>query len=156
MGSPGRRYWAAESRMESRSATSSSLRMNESLPYVTVAVHLVPSRSTPGQAVGPQEGRRADQPAPGRSARPVSARPVGAADAGVHGLPQVVAEDRVGLGDPGQGPADGLADGDPSALALIGERTDTAPEPCRASQLSDQPVSLGAGFLVLPLVPRLP
>src|SRR5580692_7608499 len=126
MGSPGRRYWAAESRMESRSATSSSLRMNESLPYVTVAVHLVPSRSTPGQAVGPQDGRRADQPAPGRSARPV-----GAADAGVHGLPQVVAEDRVGLSDPGQGPADGLADGDPSALALIGERPDAAPEPGR-------------------------
>jgi S-adenosyl methyltransferase len=64
----------------------------------------------------------------------------------VHGLPQVVAEDRVCLGDPGQGPADGLADGDASALVLIGERTDTAPEPCRASQLSDQPVSLGASF----------
>jgi hypothetical protein len=70
----------------------------------------------------------------------------------MHGLPQVVAEDRVCLGDPGQGPPDGLADGDASALALIGERPDAAPEPCRARQLSDQPVSLGAGFGV----PRLP
>jgi hypothetical protein len=66
----------------------------------------------------------------------------------VHGLPQVVTEDRVGLDDPGQGPADSLADGDASALALIGEGANAAAEPRGAGQLGDQPVSLGPGFLV--------
>ena len=88
-----------------------------SLAFMRAAVHPVPLRSTPG--------RRAAR-------RPRSAGPVGAAYAGVHGLAQVLADDAVGFGDPGQRPADGLAHRDPGALGLVGEGPGPAAEPGRA------------------------
>jgi hypothetical protein len=48
----------------------------------------------------------------------------------VHRLTQMAAERLVGLGDPGQGPADGLAHGDPGAFALIREGPDAPAEAC--------------------------
>jgi hypothetical protein len=72
----------------------------------------------------------------------------------VHGLPQALAEDRVGLADPGQGAADGLADGHAGTLPLIGKGADPAAEPRRAAQLGDEPVSLGPQGLFVSRLPR--
>jgi hypothetical protein len=66
----------------------------------------------------------------------------------VHGLAQVVTEDRVRRGDPGQRPADGLAHGHTGTLTLVGEGPDAPAEPRRARQLADQPVPLGTRFRV--------
>src|SRR5205823_9745720 len=126
IGSPGRRYWAADSRMESRRAT--SITSEVSLAFMRAAVHHVPQRSTVGR-----QARK----------RPRSAGPVGAAHAGVHGLAQMLADDGVGFGDPGQRPADGLAHRDPGALRVVGEGPGPAAEPGRAGELGDQPVAFG-------------
>src|SRR2546421_3274898 len=126
IGSPGRRYWAADSRMESRRATRITSKV--SLAFMRAAVHPVPLRSTPGCRA---------------ARRPRSAGPVGAAHAGVHGLAQGLADDAVGFGDPGQRPPDGLAHRDPGALGLVGEGPGPAAEPGRAGELGDQPVAFG-------------
>src|SRR6478736_150034 len=129
IGSPGRRYGAADSRMESRRAT--GITSEVSLAFMRAAVHHVPQGST--------VGRRARK-------RPGSAGPVGAAHAGVHGLAQVLADDGVGFGDPGQRPPDGLAHRDPGALGLVGEGPGPAAETGRAGELGDQPVAFGPGL----------
>ena len=112
----------------------------------------MPSRSTPagpgrsaagpGRSAGawPVSRGLAGQPGPGRSAGPV-----GAADAGVHGLAQMAAQRFVRLGDPDQGPADGLAHRDPGAFTLIGEGPDAPAESGCAGELGDEPVSFGPG-----------
>src|SRR5258706_8892878 len=122
IGSPGRRYGAADSRMESRRATSITSRM-------VVSFHAC---GGPSRAAAFHAG--------------ASAGPVGAAHAGVHGLAQVLAYDGVGFGDPGQRPADGLAHRDPGALGLVGEGPGPAAEPGRAGELGDQPVAFGPGL----------
>src|SRR2546430_17434538 len=116
IGSPGRRYWAADSRMKSRRATSITSRM-------VVSFHACggPSRAAPFHS-----GRRGLR----------SAGPVGAAYAGVHGLAQVLADDGVGFGDPGERPADGLTHRDPGALGLVGGWPSPAAEPGRAGELA--------------------
>jgi hypothetical protein len=50
-----------------------------------------------------------------------SARPVGAAHAGVHRLPQVIADEGVSLIDAGQRPADGLPYRHSGPLPLVGK-----------------------------------
>jgi len=68
----------------------------------------------------------------------------------------VPTEDRVRLGDPGQRPADGLADGDAGPLTLIGEGPDPAAEPRRSGQLGDEPVSFGPRRTPVLFVSRFP
>src|SRR5882762_5930898 len=63
----------------------------------------------------------------------------------MHGPPQVLADDRVRLGDADQRTADRLAHRYAGALALVGERPGAPAEPGGAGQLGDQPVPLGAG-----------
>ena len=64
----------------------------------------------------------------------------------MHGLAQVLADDAVGFGDPGERPADGLAHRNPGALGLVGEGPGPAAEPGRAGELGDQPVAFGPGL----------
>jgi hypothetical protein len=63
------------------------------------------------------------------SKRLASAGPVGAAPAGMHRLAQVLADERICLGDPGERPANGLTDRYPGAFALAGEGTGPPAQP---------------------------
>src|SRR4051794_29086582 len=56
---------------------------------------------------------------------------------------QMRADLRVGVVDPGQRPADRLADGDPGAFVLAGEAPDPAAQPGSARELGDQPTLFG-------------
>jgi len=58
---------------------------------------------------------------------------------------EVGADLRVGLGDPGHGPADRLADRDPGTFGLVREAANPATQSDRTGQLGDQPSLLGAG-----------
>jgi len=64
----------------------------------------------------------------------------------VHRLAQVLPDDGVGFGDPGQGPADGLAHRDTGPLGLAGEGSRPPGEPGGAGQLGDEPGTFGPGL----------
>src|ERR1700761_2477329 len=61
----------------------------------------------------------------------------------MHALAQVIANHRIGLGDARERPAYRFADGDPGALALVGEGSGPAAETGGDRELADQPVTLG-------------
>ena len=70
-------------------------------------------------------------------------RAVVAADAGVHRAAQVLADQRVGLGDATERAADRLSDRDPGAFGVVGEAPGATADPGGARQLGEEPVAFG-------------